>query len=778
LSNSQKEIIDNEDGTMADFLKGTLQISQGGVSIATGYFNVKGYEVLREELREAAKKEDFNLRLLIGDEAVVRKDAALVGEGNLEGSLPDEMDEMPITDSRAALVWDLINFLNQDNVELRKNPERFSHAKCYIFENLLGPLKTIAVVGSSNFTQPGLQKNIELNAALCQPSASNLVLKWFERRWTDGKDIKQQIIQTLEDSKFGQPLDPFQMYMKFLYEYYRPRLEELEQEKGKILELAGFQQDAFSSAKRILSRYGGVLIADSTGLGKTHIALELLREYVAVKRLKALVIAPSQVLKAVWEPRLMDESIKTMNVTIEKTGTSSFHPEEYIDYDLVVIDESQNYRNSSTNRYANLLKLIAGGKRKMVILMTATPVNNSLLDLYHQLTLITAGDDSYFADLGIPDLRSHFLSAERKELTEGIEQIVRLLDEIMIRRTRQFIVDNYPETTINGRPVRFPKRRLRKVEYSLTAIFGDKIQIYKKVLDTIEELHLVPYRSESYRKTLEDEDRKEVNVRSELQKIGLLKRFESSVEAIRNSIERLVKFYEYFERALHSGKILSSHAFRKALSQIDNSLEDEEEAFFREMEKIDLVSLTGEYDRAQMKKDIHEDLERLKALKQDLDRIPVYADRKLSALGELLARDNVFQVDGKKCLVFTLYMDTAEYLFKNLKDQLEKQGKKISLLTGKTGAQERERVIKAFAPRANRSQSLSISEDVEGDKNRETDILISTDVLSEGQNLQDCNYVVSYLLLVMMESISQSSSSCSRPTDWPGNLALWPQTRA
>ena len=199
----------------------------------------------------------------------------------------------------------------------------------------------------------------------------------------------------------------------------------------------------------------------------------------------------------------------------------------------------------------------------MVILMTATPVNNSLLDLYHQLTLITAGDDSYFADLGIPDLRSHFLSAERKELTEGIEQIVRLLDEIMIRRTRQFIVDNYPETTINGRPVRFPKRRLRKVEYSLTALFGD--QIYQKVLDTVEELHLVPYRSESYLKTLEEEAKKEAMVRSELQKIGLLKRFESSVEAIRNSIARLVKFYEYFERTLAIGKDSKQPCLQKGL---------------------------------------------------------------------------------------------------------------------------------------------------------------------------------------------------------------------
>jgi superfamily II DNA/RNA helicase len=725
LSESKKEIIDNEDDTMAEFLKTALQKNGGQVSIATGYFNVEGYADLRDPLREAAKKNDFHLRLLIGNEAVVRKDAAMQCEVEAEGSLPEELDGLSINDSYASLVSDLVQFLKQEKVELRQNPERFSHAKCYIFEDR-------AVVGSSNFTRPGLQKNIELNAALYQPSAQKLVEQWFERRWTKGADIKQEIISVLEDSKFGRPLDPFQMYMKFLYEYYRPRLEELEQEKGKILELAGFQQDAFSSAKRILAKYGGVLIADSTGLGKTHIALELLREYVAVRRMKAMVIAPSQVLNAVWEPKLMEESIKTMNITIERTGTPSFQPEKYIDYDLLVIDESQNYRNASTNRYANLLKLIAGGKKKMVVLMTATPVNNSLLDLYHQLTLITAGDDAYFADLGIPDLRAHFLSAERKELTEGIEQIVRLLDEIMIRRTRQFIVDNYPETTINGRPVRFPKRRLRKVEYSLTALFGD--QIYKKVLDTIEELHLVPYRADFYIKTLEDKARKEATLRAELQKFGLLKRFESSVEAIRTSINRLVKFYEYFEKMLASEKVLKSHAFQKALNQIGNSLDDEA-AFFAEIETIELVSLTAEYDKHQMKKDIKEDLEKLNELKLDLDRIPAYADRKLQALGELLVKDRVFENDGKKCLVFTQYMDTAEYLYRNLKEQMEKQGLKISILTGKTASKEREKIIMAFAPKANKLQTGLVPE---------TDLLISTDVLSEGQNLQDANYVVNY----------------------------------
>ena len=247
LSKSRKEIIDNEDGTMAEFLKDAFKENQGQVSIATGYFNVDGYAELRSTLKEAAKRDDFHLRLLIGNEAVVRKNAELPFKVESEGSLPDELDGLSINESYASLVGDLVEFLRQENVELRQNPERFSHAKCYIFDDL-------AVVGSSNFTRPGLQQNIELNAALYQPSAQGLVEQWFERRWTKGADIKEEIIRVLEDSKFGTPLDPFQMYMKFLYEYYRPRLLELEQEKGKILELAGFQQDAFSTAKRILAK--------------------------------------------------------------------------------------------------------------------------------------------------------------------------------------------------------------------------------------------------------------------------------------------------------------------------------------------------------------------------------------------------------------------------------------------------------------------------------------------------------------------------------------------
>lgn len=723
---TKKEIVDNETDkyTMAQFLNEVLMRNGGPISIASGYFNVQGFAKIRDSLWEAAKADGFSLRLLYGREATSKSDATQSILSDIaETSLIKELDSLSIDEQSARLVDDLIKFIKLDNVQVRKNPERLTHAKCYIFDD-------IVVVGSSNLTKGGLEINIELNAVLYQPSAQQQVREWFERRWNEAEDAKSELIQILEDSKFGLPLDPYVMYMKFLYEYYKPRLEELERERGKIVELATFQQDAVNTALRIITKYNGVLIADSTGLGKTHIGLELLREFVPVKRKRAILIAPAQVLNTVWEPKLLDESIKTKNITLESTGTSSFHPEEYLDYDVVVIDESQNYRNPSTNRYNNIMKLLAGGKRKHVILITATPVNNSLMDLYHQLSLITAGDDTHFADLGIPDLRRHFISADRKQLAEGIEDIVRILDEIMIRRTRQFIKENYADATIEGKHIRFPERKLEKIEYNLTELFGGAI--YKQVLDTIDRLHLVPYRVEYYLLTIEEKDKLEAEQRATLQKIGLLKRFESSVQAIRRSITRLISFYEYFRKALEQGKILDSRSFHKIIQEMGGIDVEDEEKLFQELKKIPLLPLTNEFDKEAIKKDLEEDIKLLEPLKKGLDRIQPFADRKLTALKELFVKDEVFEKGGKKAVIFTQFVDTAEYLDQELKDDLK--DKEIRLLTGASDPKLREKIIKEFAPRANKAAYIE----------KESDLLISTDVLSEGQNLQDANYVVNY----------------------------------
>jgi len=718
----KKEIVDNETDryTMAQFLNESISNKSSKIDVASGYFNSTGFSILRSSLWTAAQSRDFRMRLLFGREAIQDKTI----EGSPEDlSMREELDSLAVSERYAELVDDLVKFLNLDKVHVKSNVRRFTHAKCYILDDLVA-------VGSSNFTGPGLRSNIELNAILYQPSAQQLVRDWFERRWNEGTDAKAELIQLLEDSKFGSPLDPFTAYMKFLYEYYKPRLRELQEAGRGGVELAVFQNDAVRTALRIINKFNGVIIADSTGLGKTHIGLEILHQLVAVERKKALLLAPKQVIDTVWDRRLEDASIKTRNESIESTGTSRFRPEDFLDYDVVLIDESHNYRNPSTNRRLNLMKLLSGGKRKQVILMTATPVNNSLMDLYHQISLITAGDDSHFVSLDIPDLRQHFLSADRKKLASGVEDIVRLLDEIMVRRTRQFIKENYPDATINGKPVSFPKRRLKKVEYTLTQIFGTTV--YQQVLDTIDGLNLVPYRVRTYVKQIGKEEKVEVEYRATLQKYGLLKRFESSVAAIRESIKRLIEFYQFFEKALDEGKILDSTSFHSILVDLEDEDEDNDEIVLQKLRGAGLLPLTADYDITRMRRELKADLNLLQPLLKGLMGIHSYSDAKVVRLKQLFDEDRIFEQGGKKVVIFTQFVDTANYLYQEITKDVKDRETRI--LTGNTDPDTRKRILEGFAPKANNAPGGTLP----------VEILVSTDVLSEGQNLQDANYCINY----------------------------------
>jgi superfamily II DNA or RNA helicase len=722
-------IVDNEtdDYHLSKFLREQLKKPLKGLDIATGYINVGGYHLLKEELDAAASRRDFVFRLIYGKETVSRIhiDERTQPEGELD--LRTELESAEVTAENAGIIDSFLDFLKKENVYVKRNKERFSHAKCYIFVP-----EDVAVVGSSNFTPNGLRNNIELNAVIYQPEVAENVEKWFERRWAEAEDAKQELIETLEESKFGRPLDPFTFYMKFLYEYYKPRLIDYETESHSILELASFQKDAVTSALRILRRFNGVLIADSTGLGKTFIGVELLRRLVSVEGKKALLIAPAQVKDSIWEPILFLQSIKTKSISLEITGTRGFDPKDYLDYDVVLIDESHNYRNSTTNRFSNIMKVLSGGRRKLLILMSATPVNNSLFDLYNQFSLITTGDDAYFAGIGVADMRQTFLRAERKSLAQGLADITRLLDELVVRRTRTFIKDNYPDAEINGKKVTFPVRALEKVEYSLTQIFGS--DIYDEVIETIDSLHLVPYRLNYYRRSLSDKEKAEADQRATLQQFTLLKRFESSVEAIRKSVKRLVRFYESFEKSVESEKILRSDDFQDLVSEFEDLDEDNEETFYEKLEKLELESLSKDYDKQAILNELKDDLSKLRNFAPSLDKMQPWADRKLNALKEQFAKDSVFDRDSRKVVVFTQFVDTAKYLYEQLKKEFGSKG--IDILTGETDSNTRKKILHRFAPKSNPQEG--------SDSQAESSILISTDILSEGQNLQDCNYVVNY----------------------------------
>jgi hypothetical protein len=393
--------------------------------------------------------------------------------------------------------------------------------------------------------------------------------------------------------------------------------------------------------------------------------------------------------------------------------------------------------------------------RKKVILLTATPVSNDLFDLYNQFSLITQGDRSYFSAAGIGDLYRYFLQARRESSRNapGVA-LFNLLEEVVIRRTRSFIRKAYPEATIAGKKIRFPKRELKTVRYNLEETYHG---IYEFVVGAIENLNLAPYNLESFKKSADTVDKFEEGREQAL--VGIfksryLKRFESSIEAFRISVRRALAFLQTFESYMLGGRLLKSADFHKALQYLERedteddavpeSLADELDAnadaqrVLAGMETVD----PGFYDLRRLHKAVQHDVKVLTALWNKVKDIDAPNDTKLKRLKKLLTEG----LKGNKVLIFSYYKDTARYLYRHLGDpdstdavkfRREAGGINVRRMDSGNPPDERVKTVQAFAPKANGKPDWAGTD-------REIDLLISTDVLSEGQNLQDCGYLLNY----------------------------------
>ena len=346
-------VIDNQNHRMADVLGGILAGHDGkSLDVATAYFNLRGFTLLREGLQELG-----SFRLLLGDEP---RDGESVGlQPRTVARLTHELNEAPFSEETLRAVEDLITFLRRDMVAVRAYGEGFLHAKSYVFYGDLPvggadrfqPIS--AIVGSSNFTGAGLTTNRELNLShkttLSEEEMARIgpppvdgreemelrrelmsgvgaqaiaeLDRWFRERWEESRDFKEELIELLDASKFGQmEYTPYQVYMKALFEYFKDDLGTAEAERGKsAVELSEFQEDAVKKARRVLARYDGVLIGDSVGLGKTWIGKKLLEDYAYHLRQKALVICPAS-LRQMWTGELRDATIAGSIVSQEELG--------------------------------------------------------------------------------------------------------------------------------------------------------------------------------------------------------------------------------------------------------------------------------------------------------------------------------------------------------------------------------------------------------------------------------------------------------------------------
>lgn len=805
-------VIDNIDTRLADLLNSLLGLRRGQkLDIATAYFSIRGFELLRDTLPTVG-----HFRLLLGDQPDTGADIGL--RPNSAAYLRHELNAEPFTEATLRLVEDLVRFLRRDDVIVRlylgHEPDAggrrlFLHAKCYLLygahENpnalfdTLNPV--VGIVGSSNFTGPGLSSNRELNlvhktllaeeeiddpearAEVSYHAADSLnsavandeqrllksevgaraimdLSRWYEDQWRLAIDYKEQLIELLENSKFGgREYTPYEVYLKALYEYFKDDLgsDAAQPATRSAIDLAEFQEDAVRKARRILAQYDGVIVADSVGLGKTWIGKKLLEDYAYHLRQKALVICPAA-LRAMWENELRSSAIAAQVVTQERLASDDFDLRGLADVDVILVDEAHNFRNKRAKRYMQLENILAAngrrgrdGNRKKLILLTATPINNNIFDLYNQINLFTGNDRSYFASAGIGDLYNYFLAARRESIEEGSIRIFNLLEEVVIRRTRQFIRRAYPEATIRGKKITWPNRRLQTIEYDLEATYEG---FYRQIVSKIEGLQLPHYNLESYKRSEQEQDDFELGRQVALVgifKSRFLKRLESSIDSFRISIQRALEFVKTFSEYLQDGVLLDAASFQNVMRLLDSDDEDSENTPSSLATEIDqneearqiidqLPHLdTEKYDRRKIHRALQQDIDALTEIWYDIKDIRSEHDAKLQQL-KLLLETGLY---GQKVIIFTYYKDTARYLYNALTSpenadwRAQIGNPNIRRIDSSVKAADRLRTVEHFAPLANGYPEIIGTE-------QEVDILISTDVLSEGQNLQDCGFLINY----------------------------------
>ncbi|PIN79845.1 hypothetical protein COV16_02055, partial [Candidatus Woesearchaeota archaeon CG10_big_fil_rev_8_21_14_0_10_34_8] len=732
----EENIVDNNNVKLSVFLNKVLHLDpKTNLDIATAFFNVEGFSLVKDKLEGVTK-----FRLLLGKTPELTDNKQTLGKVLLK-EMNKDIENLDLTKEKHDHVSDLINFLEKASVEVRIFDKNFLHGKGYFFNS-------VAVIGSSNFTHAGLTREGELNAVIYGKDVVGVHREnWFNKFWKESLDFKDDLITLLKNSRFGtKDYSPFHIYIKSLFELQKDELaaeheeEEKRREKTTVsnVELTEFQGDAVQRVFSRLKKYGAVIVADSVGLGKTYIALKVLEEFGFFRRKRCLVVCPAQLKETMWLPELKGKMLSENILSQENLAAKDFmdkakratggHLEEV---ELIIVDESHNLRNQLSNRWENLNTLIEfitkeKGEKPKILFMTATPINNSIWDLYSQILLLVGNDNAIFIKENIPDLFVHFKEIDKKGNPALLND---LLNEISIRRTRDYIRKEYPDATVNGKKIKFPERKLETINYKLEETYKG---MYKEIAEIIsQKLTMAYYNILRYKKE-ELQTQEEILALNRMIAIGgifktiLLKRLESSIEAFRISVTHHIKFLNIMMKYLENGKLLSKQAYTKfikyVLSTDDDSEEEPEEVqkeILAQLEKFNLKN----YDKETLFKDIKTDIKLLKTI---LDKIKDLTPDKDAKLLEFKAK--LLKLHKKsQIVVFTYYKDTLNYVYDYLSKQKEFKNINLQNISGSGSftPKERQKIIEKF-------------------KNKEIDILLSTDVLSEGQNLQTAQILINY----------------------------------
>jgi hypothetical protein len=785
---ARPEFIDNRNGNT---LAGALALLLGGsikgnlaesglrpaeVAIASAFFTPKGLADLAPHIDGLQR-----VRLMFGVEAPhdveLRRpnlgerpehfEARLLREGlkEAEAAARASRDRFPFTRQGISALHRLITRLRGQNVEVRRYERTFMHAKAYIFvppkDSIDG--KAGVIVGSSNLTGGGLGRNLELNLGRYDDPVVEQTRAWFDELWEEADPV--DLAQLFED--IFAAYTPWEIFLRILFQLYGNEVIDLDKE-DRGLPLTSFQTHGVARALRLLRTCGGALVADEVGLGKTFIAGEIIRVY-RERRQRTLLICPAQLRDTTWKKFLyrfeFDRGVECLSYEQaandiqlrdpQRPEAAQTHLQSPLDdYQLIVVDEAHNYRNPDTPTRAAVLRRILFGRPRDVLLLTATPVNNSLWDLFHLIRFF-ARQDAFLADRGVLSIYERFQQATREDPSNlSPELLYPIIDATCVKRTRQFVKKHYSGDTIKGpdgrdHPIVFPDPRAISVRYELDDPLPQLFDQIEEALDPDggpDALVFARYTVESFLLGERGPDTDaQAAATTGLIRSGLLKRFESSAYAFGKTLDTLIRGHQIFLEALGKGHIVTTRFLREIASEDEATLDD---------------LLSGnpdtlpahDYDIRSLRKTVEADLAKLTALRASVAKISAQRDPKLKVLVNELAKiaaqakdeatDAIDEAQKRKVLLFSFFADTVEYVRNFLREEVERNRAlvayqtRVVAVTGDDDLEElsRQDAIYGFAP-------VSTEAPPGRDADR-FDILVTTDVLAEGVNLQQCRNII------------------------------------
>ena len=806
------EIIDNTNKILKDDLK--LEIKRGSkLSIASACFSIYAFQELKNELENIDElRFIFTSPTFIKEKSRKEKREFYIPRLNRERSLYGTEFEIKLRNelTQKSIAKECAKWI-REKVTFKSNITN---------ENMMGFInlddKNYMPINGFTTVDLGCERGNNAYNMIQKTEApiANVYLELFEGLWNDKEKLQEVTDEVIENitTAYNENSPDF-IYFVTLYNIFNEFLEDISEDvlpneatgfkNSKVWGmLYDFQKDAVLAIINKLEKFNGCILADSVGLGKTFTALAVIKYY-ENRNKSVLVLCPKKLANnwntykdnyinnPIAEDRLRYDVLyhTDLNRTRGKSNGLDLGRLNWSNYDLVVIDESHNFRNGGKlsgennekeNRYLHLLnKVIRKGVKKKVLMLSATPVNNRFNDLKNQLALAYEGNTEYIDEKlnttkSIDDI---FRNAQRAfntwskweacdRTTENLLRMLdfdffEVLDSITIARSRKHIQKYYNISDIGNFPIRLKPISLRPKLTDLKSAIN-----YNEIFEQLNLLNLtiytpthfiLPSKLKKYAELYEDnkvnigftQANREQGIRR-LTAINLMKRMESSVFSFNLTLKRITDLIDNTINIIDAydktSKVKLNLIDISNIDEFDGEDQNNEELFhFGKKVKIDIADM----DYKSWRYSLIKDKKILKNLISMVSDITPEHDSKLQKLFEVLKNkiENPINNGNKKVIIFTAFADTAEYLYKNVSKYVKVNfGLNTAMISGSVEGRstilklgnDLNTVLTCFSP-ISKDKHLLMPNDT-----REIDILIATDCISEGQNLQDCDYLINY----------------------------------